>query len=143
MRHRDGVTNSQGKIAEGIDTRGEGGYAIFWFATGLVCLDHSPPAPWPAWLLRELKRQPPPAQVCRYQPRQNGDSGVDGILRKLAQAPSGSRNGTMFWCACRLADRGMRQGEIENLLLPIAIGIGLTDIETRRSIKSAMGRRAA
>jgi hypothetical protein len=143
MRNRDGLTNSQGKIAKGIDTRGEGGYAIFWFAAGHECLDHSPLQPWPAWLLNDLKRQPSPPPVQRYRPRQGGDSGVDGILQKLATASEGSRNGTMFWCACRLVDRGMGQREIEALLMPIATRIGLPDRETRRSIKSAMGRRVA
>jgi hypothetical protein len=142
FRHRDGVTNSQGKIARGIDTRGTGGYCITWYAAGFECIDHTPLQPWPPWLLDELKRQPPPP-VQRYRSHQGDDSGIDGILRTLATASEGSRNGTMFWCACRLAERGMGQDEIERLLLPIAINIGLTDIETRRSIKSAMGRRSA
>jgi hypothetical protein len=144
LNHRDGVGNSQGKIATGVDTRGEGGYVIFWFAAGLECLEASPPSPWPDWLFDELKRQPPPPRsVYRHQSPYNGEGGIDGILRKLASTGEGNRNGTLFWCACRLADRGMNQGEIASLLLPVALNIGLTETEVRRSIRSAMGRRAA
>jgi hypothetical protein len=50
FRHAPGVRNSEGKPVLGIDSRGEGGYAVFWFAHGFECLDHSPPAPWPDWL---------------------------------------------------------------------------------------------
>jgi hypothetical protein len=141
LRHREGVTNSQGKIAKGIDTRGEGGYAIHWYAAGFACFDHSPPASWPAWLLAELTRQPrapPPQPGPKAQP--HAERAVDGILRRLAAAREGERNGVLFWSACRLDERGMRQAEIEALLLPTAIGIGLSDIEARRTITSAQGR---
>jgi hypothetical protein len=142
FHHRDGVTNSQNKICRGVDTRGEGGYAISWFAHGLDCLDHSPPQPWPAWLFDELTRRPvpqsaTPARAC------NDDPAIDGIVRRLASAREGERNGVLFWAACRCAERGMRQGAIEELLIPAAIGIGLPDIEAHRTIGSAAGRAAA
>jgi Bifunctional DNA primase/polymerase, N-terminal len=50
FRHAPGVRISESVITEGIDTRGEGGYAIHWFAHGFECLDHSPPAAWPDWI---------------------------------------------------------------------------------------------
>ena len=62
LRHAAGVRNSAGKIAEGVDVRGDGGYAICWFAAGFECIDHSPSAPWPGWLLEPLLAKPvPPA----------------------------------------------------------------------------------
>jgi hypothetical protein len=141
MLHRYGVTNSQGKIARGIDTRGEGGYAIFWFATGLECVDHTPPQPWPAWLLDELHPpRPPPRPAMRPV---NPDRAVAGVLRRLASAQEGERNGVLFWAANRLRDHGISQREAETLLLPIASDIGLTDHEARRTIVSAQGRTAA
>jgi hypothetical protein len=50
FQHAPGVRNAQGEPVPGIDVRGEGGYVVWWFATGHECLDHSPPAPWPTWL---------------------------------------------------------------------------------------------
>lgn len=50
FRHHSGVRSSGQRIAPGIDTRGDGGYAIAWWlhgcgTTGDTALD------WPAWLL--------------------------------------------------------------------------------------------
>jgi hypothetical protein len=141
FRHRSGVGNTQGKLAAGVDTRGDGGYAISWFACGHECVDQTLPAPWPDWLFAALyppKPKPPP-----FVHATNPDNAIDGIVRKLAEAREGQRNGVLFWCACRLAERGMAQAVIEATLLPVAIGIGLTDFESRRTIASAMGRAAA
>jgi hypothetical protein len=142
FRHRVGIRNTQGKLCPGIDTRGSGGYAIYWFAAGFECLDHTPPQPFPDWLHRDLTSQPPaPPPLARPV---NPERAIDGILRKLAAAREGERNGMLFWCACRLAEHGIGQREIEALLLPIAQSIGLHDIrETRATIKSAMGRKSA
>ena len=49
----------------------------------------------------------------------------------------------LFWAACRLRERRLRQTEIEALLLPVASSIGLAEIEARRTIGSAMRRTAA
>jgi hypothetical protein len=49
-QHVPDVRNVEGKPVPGSDVRGQGGYAIFWFATGIECLDHTPAAPWPEWL---------------------------------------------------------------------------------------------
>jgi hypothetical protein len=145
FRHRDGVKNTQGKICEGCDSRGSGGYAIYWYASGYPCLDHTPPQPFPDWLFDELTYRPPaPAPSARPV---DPDRAIDGILQKLAAAREGNRNGMVFWCACRLAERGIGRREIEDLLLPIARSIGLTSEqeirETRATIRSAMGRNAA
>src|ERR1700751_2132639 len=51
FQHASGLRNSAGRIARGVDTRGDGGYAIRWPAAGLSVLSDAPPAPWPDWLL--------------------------------------------------------------------------------------------
>jgi hypothetical protein len=142
FRHREGIRNTQGKLCRGIDTRGEGGYAIYWFAAGFDCLDHTPPQPFPDWLHAELTyRQPAPPPSTRPI---NRDRVIDGILRTLAEAQEGERNGMLFWCACRLAEHGIGHREIEALLVPIARSIGLTtEHEIRATLKSAMGRNVA
>jgi len=51
FQHVRGVRNTAGKLAKNVDTRGCGGYIVYWFSAGLECLDHSPVAPWPGKLL--------------------------------------------------------------------------------------------
>ena len=72
FQHRPGVTN---KARQGVDVRGEGGFIISWFAAGLECLDHTPPALWPDWpALRADPRTAGtlPACALRRAPRHNG-----------------------------------------------------------------------
>ena len=113
----------------------------FWFAAEFACHDHSPPAPWPAWLRDALT--PPPRPAVQYRGPINPNRAIAGISRRLSVAQEGERNALLFWAACRLAERGMRQQEVEALLIPIAINVGLTDSGVRRTITSAQGRAAA
>jgi hypothetical protein len=57
FRHGAGLRCSSGKIAEGVDVRANGGYAIYWPATGLPVEDH-PVCEWPDWLLAEAMAVP-------------------------------------------------------------------------------------
>jgi Bifunctional DNA primase/polymerase, N-terminal/Primase C terminal 2 (PriCT-2) len=52
FKHAPGLRCSTNKIAEGIDIRADGGYAIYWPATGLPIEDW-PICEWPGWLLKE------------------------------------------------------------------------------------------
>jgi len=135
--------NSAGRPVKGVDVRGNGGYVVSWTASGLECLDHAPPAPWPAWLTEAVA----PATQCHTVPhtpegalRPEGDGWLSGILDTLEAAQQGERNALLFWSACRLFERGLRVRDIERLLLPAAVGLGLADHEARKTIASA-GRR--
>jgi hypothetical protein len=147
-RHADGVKNSQGKLGAGIDTRGQGGYIIFWFAAGFGCFDHDPPAPWPAWMLAALTT-PPPAETAPVQRRRPlpvlDDAALEGLRRRVGAAHEGERNAVLYWAACRCAERGFPILEAEALLLPAAAAAaaGVSAIEARRTIRSGMGRAAA
>jgi hypothetical protein len=151
FQHLAGITSTASKLAIGLDTRGDGGCATFWFAAGSECLDHTPPAPWPPWLAEELRRAtapPPSPPTRRYRPLQdNEQAALDGLLRKLAGTPDGQRNAVLFWTACRLAERGMTAAQIEAVILPTCQQIGLVTAldlrEIRGSIKSACRRAAA
>ena len=134
--------NSQGKICRGIDTRGDGGYVVAWFAAGFGCFDQMPPRPWPSWLLEDLTRQPipRPASAARTS---NSNRQIAGITRRLSAAREGERNAVLYWAACRCASRGMLQSQVESLLGPIASSIGLHEREAQRTIASAQERAIA
>jgi hypothetical protein len=141
FQHRDGVPSVNGKLCRGIDTKADGGYVIHWFSYGRECRDHSPPVPFPDWLYVELTYQPP-APAWQSRPSSNPDRAIDGPLAFLARAREGNRNGSLFWAACRLAENGLGHDAQLAALLPIATGIGLTESEARRTIKSAQGRES-
>jgi hypothetical protein len=138
----DGIGCSTGRICKGIDTRGDGGYVVFWFAVGLLCRDQSPPAPWPVWLRAALTPPPRPAVSVPHRAA-SADTVIAGIVRRVAEAREGERNSLLFWAACRLLERGLHLRDVEALLLPTAINIGLSDFEARRTITSAQGRAVA
>jgi hypothetical protein len=144
LHFRDGadIGCTTGRICRGIDTRGDGGYVIHWFAAGLACHDHSPPAPWPSWLRAALS--PPSPTVAAPRPHTvPGVAAVAGIVRRVAAAQQGERNAVLFWAACRLLERGLRQRDVEALLIPPAMSTGVSEAEARRTIASAHGRAVA
>jgi Bifunctional DNA primase/polymerase, N-terminal len=141
-KHAPGVKCSAGKPTPGVDARGDGGYVVFWFASGLECLDHTPSAPWPGWLTTYF--WPPVKQLApanRRPVRSDGAEAVDGILRVMATAREHSRNNILYWSAHRLRDR-FAAGEISRsyarqLLTDAANAAGLPEIEIARTIASA------
>ncbi len=100
FRHAENVANTQSRLARGIDTRGSGGYVVYWFAAGLECLDHTPPAPWPSWLLSTLLRPPEPAPLPAPGRRYKGNGArpqamVRRALDRVAGAAEGHRHDTL------------------------------------------------
>ena len=145
FRHAPGVVNSQGKLALGVDVRGDGGYAIHWFAAGFSCLNHDVMLPWPPWLLADVLAKPAPAPIrARLLPRDGGERAIDAILRLVASAPEGQRNGILHWAACRLGERvkaaQIGSGEAEGLLIAAASAAGLAEREARTTARSGLGR---
>jgi hypothetical protein len=106
FRHRPGLKNSAGKLALGVDTRGEGGFIIWWpFHLGLWA-DHTsaPLAEVPEWLVEALT----PAKVIPFPSRPSVSGPVaprlEGIIGVVARAREGERNALTFWGACTLRD---------------------------------------
>jgi hypothetical protein len=149
--HADGVRNTASKVAQGIDTRGDGGYAIHWFAHGLPCLQEAPVAPWPAELLSIIV--PPPKKPVAASgtspggPRAwappNLDTAILGLVRKVATAREGERNSTLYWAAnrmrARVAAAELSRAEAVALLQRAAGDAGLTEAEALRTISSGLG----
>jgi hypothetical protein len=143
FQHAAGISNTQSKLARGVDSRGDGGYAIYWFAAEFECLGHAPVAPWPTWLRDCLLWQPPKVVPRPYvSSPDHADKAINGISCVVANAREGERNRALFWAACRLAERvsagQISQHEATALLTTAAKDAGLADIETRRTIASAM-----
>lgn len=145
FRHIEGVHNTESHIAKGIDTRGEGGYVVYWFGAGFPCTDHSPTAPWPDWLLELLFYKPEPAPIpVRAQIfRSNGASAqnlVVATIRRLESAPDGSRHATLRAAACTLggvlAAAGMDRATAARLLLDAVLQAGGARVDQRNALST-------
>ncbi len=83
--HLPGVRNSEGQIADGVDTRGEGGYAILWEPDGGFVVRDLPVADWPEWLgviaLNPPKRKKKASELvqnlAQVEPRRFGRTSGD------------------------------------------------------------------
>jgi hypothetical protein len=103
FRHVAGLRSTASKIAPGVDTRGDGGYVIWWPAAGSPVLNDISPAPWPAWLLAQLQTQPERSRERRPAVIPD-DRALARLVRVVAGAPEGQRNNLTFWAACRAGE---------------------------------------
>jgi Bifunctional DNA primase/polymerase, N-terminal len=143
------IKNTASKIARGVDTRGRGGYIIWWPATGLQVMHAGWLAEIPDFILDALKpselapRNVTPLSSAKHVVGRHGDARVRGILTAAASAQEGERNNIVFWCACRIDDM-IAAGEIPadgyaiDALADVAIKIGLSPREVGLTIKSAI-----
>ena len=132
--------NSAGKIARGVDTRGSGGYIIWWPAHGHEVLHGGALAEVPPWLLTKLVRPEPPA--IRRQPHEMRDGDFVPIVRFMMRAENGERNCSLYWGACRLAehvrDGQLSEGDMVDLVIETAMRVGLDHIEAKSTALSAL-----
>jgi hypothetical protein len=148
------VPCSTGRLAPGVDVRGEGGYvvaapsvhpsgAVYTIARDL------PIAEAPRWLvdlaLPDPIPAPPPMPAWRSEDAKL--RAIPGILSLVANARQGERNRITFWAACRFSEM-VRDGLItqrlaEDLLLQSASRCGLNGMEILRTARSASRQGAA
>jgi hypothetical protein len=118
FKHRTGLRNTASKLAPGVDTRGEGGYVLWWpAALGSSADHHSPPlADVPDWMVEALA--PPPPRRIFSPPAGHNISDVwampwlRGLIAVVATAGQGKRNELTFWGACVIRDR-LIAGELD------------------------------
>ncbi|BCK76491.1 DNA recombinase RecA [Acetobacter aceti NRIC 0242] len=151
FRHREGTRNSAGKIARGVDVRGDGGYIIWWPATGLEIMDRSRASDWPAWLAEMAL--PPPASIADLRKIENGlrdaDRYVQGAVRAAVAAVAGCRQGgrnqtlnaETYALGRFIAGGHLTAGQIAEAMAAAALQAGLTKSEIEATIRSALRAR--
>jgi hypothetical protein len=141
FRPDDRVGCTQGKLWEHVDTRGHGGFIIWWPATGLEVLHRNVLAEVPEWVAKKLNPPTPTFEPVAPVTLQSEGRKLDGIIRTIAAAKEGERNGVLFWGACRLSELAT-----QNIISPTdAFGLaceaarraGLSQAEAARTVKSA------
>jgi hypothetical protein len=137
-----------GKLHPHIDTRGQGGFIVWWPACGLEVLHENVLAPVPDWILRALTREPGKFAGLRYlatpisvDTPQSAARKLEGILRTIAQATEGTRNQICFWGGCRLAEMAavglLSRDTAMALAIEAATRSGLPRLEAIRTLQSA------
>jgi hypothetical protein len=145
FRHAASLRNSASKIALGVDTRGDGGYVIWWPASGFEVLSTAPVVAWPSWLLAELlPKKTDAVPISREVQDTLSDRRLRGLVRLVAGAPEGRRNQILFWAACRLAgshaETNITEAFAREVLVDAAQRSGLGVAEAQRTIQSALRR---
>jgi hypothetical protein len=140
------ITCSQSRTGPHIDTRGTGGYIIWWPAESVgrdaPVENANVLADAPEWIAAMFSPPAPPAP--RPTSARDLTAAVEGIVGTIAAATEGNRNGLLFWGACRLAEK-VREGRISEasaqaLAIEAARQAGLPDAEATRTISSAFAR---
>jgi hypothetical protein len=144
FKPRDDFKNSAGKIEHGVDTRGKGGYIIWWPAHGFDVMHGSALVEVPEWVMRKLN--PPqlePTSVVPFARRQlRSDKDLLPVIRVILGAKEGERNTVTFWAACRLAEH-VSSGQVSrqdmvDIVVEAAGRTGLSHSEARSIAHSAL-----
>lgn len=145
FRHSEGVRNSAGRIAPGIDVRGEGGFVVWWPAAGYPVEADDAPAEWPEWLL-ELALPPP--TLPSPQPTSTASMGRGNVhpriasvlastLARLEMAGSGQKHERLRAAAVTLgglmSDGGFTASEAEQKLLDAVRRAGGAEINEKNA----------
>ncbi len=152
FRANPDLRNSASRLGRGVDVRADGGYVIWWPATGLLMQNANALAVWPEWVIEELTARdmpivpatlPQPVRSTRYVA-----AALERSCRSVAEAGKGTRNDALNRAAYGLA-RFVQTGELSGLevaehLAYAALQAGLDAKETAATIASALrARRAA
>jgi hypothetical protein len=105
------IRNSAGKIGEGLDVRGEGGYIIAapsLHASGrrYEWLNNLKPIQPPEWLLKLLTEERG-ASAQKTQPRANSGASIGAVI------PEGERNNGLFRIGSAMRGQGYNHAQIE------------------------------
>ena len=142
----DRVGCSAGKIHPHIDTRGRGGYIIWWPAEGLEVLHGGVLAEVPEWIIKKLEPEPYPVPVPRPVTVDSVCRKIEGIIGSIATARQGERNSLLHWGACRLWELVQQSILTPSDAFALAVEAGrqagLPHVEACRTVKSAFRGQA-
>jgi hypothetical protein len=137
------VKCTAGKLRPHIDTRGQGGFIVWWPACGLEVLHENVLAPVPEWVLRRLRPEPPPLppSIMALATPQVAARQLEGIVRTIGEAQEGQRNCILFWGANRLAELAaagfLSRDNAMAIAIEAATRSGLSSFEAQRTVLSA------
>lgn len=140
FRHAAGLRNWTSRPVVGVDGRADGGYVIWWPASGFG-VNSADPIDWPARVLRLVQPSPRPQREPE-PPGPINDAKLSGVLRRLLGAVNGERNTLLFWASCRCGewiqagDLARKQGE--GLLINAALRLGLDESSSLKTIASGL-----
>jgi hypothetical protein len=140
------IKNSAGKLARGVDTRGAGGYIVWWPAHRFEVLHDDVLAPVPQWIVDALIRHRTLPRSSNIEPlrrrRLRQDEDLIPLIRQILRAREGERNNITFWVACRLAEY-VREGQVGrgdmiDIVVEAAGRVGLPRHEAMQTALSAL-----
>jgi Bifunctional DNA primase/polymerase, N-terminal len=153
--HHDGVRNSAGKIAPGIDVRGQGGFVIWWPTAGCSVAAPGAPAAWPDWLLPLILPPPPPPpppraavrSVCYGSVHPLIVTAITTILTRLEMAAAGQKHDRLRAAAVTIGglldEAGITTADAEQTLLEAvrrAGGAEVIESNARKTIAWGLDR---
>ena len=138
FRHANGVKNTASTIAPGVDTRGSGGYIIWWPSTGCEVENQSVLDEWPRWLLRVLNppkpKAPPPLPATKHEADARASLMIQRAFDRVRNAAAGQRHYELRAAAATLGglERFLSRGKesIQNDLVNLAMEAGGEDRST-------------
>jgi GTPase SAR1 family protein len=150
------LSNSAGKVGEGLDVRGDGGYVVAAPSLHVSGNRYSwlkaptffTTTPIPPWLMALMADKPKPAEPAPFRHTSKDEIGVHWLGKALAQSKDGNRNTIGFWLAQQLRDAGLREfdaGPTMRSYASLATGLGdvpYTETEAMASLRSAYSQPA-
>lgn len=142
---RDGQRNWQANGTH-IDFRGDGGYVVVppsqvrgtdgtQSEYSLIAVAQHQTKPLDASGLRDFLT--PPRQVPRLTAMPSSGARPDQLAAWMANRPEGTRNGGLFWAACRMVEDGQCYDTTLSVLGDAARSAGLGEREVESTIRSA------